>query len=192
VIYSIHRRSGLFRRSRSSRTCLRRAAELTPGKAAHSFSPASSSLVGLSLALSVSRLAVLESVVENASGIHLERNAGRHAKAEAPVSSLTMTRKPTPPVPALKELHQTTPWVWLFCADHQCSHHVATTLAWAVIRYGADASTDVLRKNTRCKQCGKKGALIQLPSWTNMIEGAAPVPTDSAATEPPDSAQVSR
>ena len=91
-----------------------------------------------------------------------------------------MARKLTPPIPTLKELQQTTPWVWLYCADNQCGHHVATTLAWAVIRYGPDASTKVLRKNPRCQLCGNIGAVIQLPSWVNMVEGAAPFPVDYA------------
>ncbi len=40
----------------------------------------------------------------------------------------------TPPLPTLREIQQSTPWVWLNRADHQCGHHVATTLAWAVER----------------------------------------------------------
>lgn len=91
-----------------------------------------------------------------------------------------MITKPAPPIPTLQELHETTPWIWLYCADHQCGHHIATTLAWAVIKYGPDASTNVLRENARCAVCGKKGALIQLPSWHNAIEGVAKFPIERA------------
>jgi hypothetical protein len=33
---------------------------------------------------------------------------------------------------------------------------------------GADASSDVLRRNSRCSRCGHHGALLQLPSHHSM------------------------
>jgi len=34
-----------------------------------------------------------------------------------------------------------------------------------MIRWGADASSDMLRRSARCTRCGRKGATIQLPGW---------------------------
>ena len=90
------------------------------------------------------------------------------------------TMQNPPPIPTLKELHQTTPWLWLFCADLRCGHHVATTLAWAVIRFGPDTSSNVLRQNARCVMCGRRGAILQVPSWKNMSEGDIQFPVRNA------------
>jgi hypothetical protein len=39
-------------------------------------------------------------------------------------------------------------------------------LAPAIIRWGPDASSDVLRQRTRCSKCGNMGGVtIQGPSW---------------------------
>jgi hypothetical protein len=89
-----------------------------------------------------------------------------------------------PPVPTLKEIQQTTPWVWLNCTDHHCGHHVATTLAWAVIRFGPDTSLNVLRQNARCVMCGRRGAILQVPSWKNMSEGDSQFPVHNALQPP--------
>jgi len=34
-----------------------------------------------------------------------------------------------------------------------------------MIRWGMNASSDVLRKSARCGRCGFKGAVLQSPSW---------------------------
>jgi hypothetical protein len=35
-----------------------------------------------------------------------------------------------------------------------------------LIRWGMDASSDRLRASARCSRCGRKGAVIQRPSWS--------------------------
>jgi hypothetical protein len=40
-----------------------------------------------------------------------------------------------------------------------------------VIRWGADASSDVLRKHVRCPVCGRRGASLQHPSWRDAETG---------------------
>ncbi|CAN5490290.1 hypothetical protein BH10PSE7_BH10PSE7_33240 [soil metagenome] len=40
-----------------------------------------------------------------------------------------------------------------------------TPLAPYVIRWGLDASSDMLRKNLRCTACGQRGAALQIPSF---------------------------
>ena len=63
----------------------------------------------------------------------------------------------------LGDLHRATPWLWLNC--ERCQHHAPLACAVAVIRWGRDASSDVLRQRARCTACGHKGATIQHPGW---------------------------
>jgi hypothetical protein len=59
----------------------------------------------------------------------------------------------TPSLPLL--LHQPY-WLWLLC--NSCGHRVAVALVPYVIRWGADASSDLLREHARCSVCGQRGA----------------------------------
>jgi hypothetical protein len=59
-------------------------------------------------------------------------------------------------------------WMWLCCS---CGHRVAVALVPFVIRWGADASSDVLRTHARCTVCGRRGASLQHPSWADEIMG---------------------
>ena len=47
---------------------------------------------------------------------------------------------------------------------HACGHRVAVALVPFVIRWGADASSDMLRKHARCTVCGRREATLQHPS----------------------------
>jgi len=69
--------------------------------------------------------------------------------------------KPTPAT--LADLRRVTPWLWVICA--RCLYRAPTALAPSIIRWGADASSDMLRHSARCGQCGVKGATIQIPGW---------------------------
>ena len=79
------------------------------------------------------------------------------------------------PIPTLGELQRATPWVWLWC--ERCQHHAPLACAVAVIRWGADVSSDRLRQRARCSACGKKGATIQHPGWGGNHVGFLPFPT---------------
>ena len=85
-----------------------------------------------------------------------------------------MKRKPGPR-PTLGELHHATPWLWLHC--EKCQHHAPLACAVPVIRWGADASSDVLRQRARCTACGRKGATLQHPGWGGADVGFLPFPT---------------
>ena len=52
--------------------------------------------------------------------------------------------------PTLGDLHRATPWVWVYC--EACPHYSPLACAVAVIRLGADASSDMLRQCARCTQ----------------------------------------
>ena len=98
-------------------------------------------------------------------------------------------RRPAPPgpVPTLGELQRGTPkWVWAICNGLDvsgriaCLHRAPLALAPFVIRWGADASTDQLRRSARCMVCGYKGATIQCPGWGGYGVGDyVPFPTGS-------------
>ena len=38
-------------------------------------------------------------------------------------------------------------------------------LAPLIIRWGEEASSDVLRRSARCARCGRNGASLTAPSW---------------------------
>jgi hypothetical protein len=79
-----------------------------------------------------------------------------------------------PPVPTLGQLLYQPYWFWLRC--NACGHCVAVALVPFVIRWGADASSDVLRRNARCVVCGRRGASLQHPSWGDEAVGWEPFP----------------
>lgn len=66
-------------------------------------------------------------------------------------------------VATLGEIHRSPFWVWVHCLH--CRHSSPLGLAAAVIRWGPEASSDVLRERARCTRCGHLGATIQTPSW---------------------------
>jgi hypothetical protein len=73
------------------------------------------------------------------------------------------------PVPTLGALLHQPYWLWLRC--DACDHRVAAALVPFVIRWGADASSDVLRTHARCSVCGRRGATLQHPSWGDATVG---------------------
>ena len=40
-----------------------------------------------------------------------------------------------------------------------------------IIRWGPDASSNVIRRSARCTACGGKGATLQHPGWRGMDLG---------------------
>jgi hypothetical protein len=55
-----------------------------------------------------------------------------------------------------------------------------------MIRWGADASSDRLRRAARCTRGGGKGAMLMHPSYVDRIVGFQPFPAERL----PDAAQV--
>jgi hypothetical protein len=50
-------------------------------------------------------------------------------------------------------------------------HRVAVALVPSVIRWGAGASSDVLRTHACCAVCRRRGASLQHPSWGDAVTG---------------------
>jgi hypothetical protein len=81
-------------------------------------------------------------------------------------------------VPTLSDLQRSAPgkWCWVYCAAYGCLHHSPMAIAPLIIRWGPDASSDMLRRSARCSKCGAKGATLMLPSWVSTTVGLAPFP----------------
>jgi hypothetical protein len=47
-----------------------------------------------------------------------------------------------------------------------------------VIRWGPDASSNVMRERLRCAKCGHRGAVIQHPGWMGAQIGEQPFPAE--------------
>ena len=79
------------------------------------------------------------------------------------------------PRPTLEQLRRGTPWCWIVC-EH-CMHRKPVALVPFIIRWGPDASSDMLRRSARCSSCGRKGAALQHPSRAGMHVGFEPFPS---------------
>jgi hypothetical protein len=91
------------------------------------------------------------------------------ARAEAPMAR----------VPTLGQIHRPTGWVWVICDRYPpCLHRAPLALAPNIIRWGADTSSDVLRRCARCTVCGHKGATLQTAPWVSGEIGIQAFPVD--------------
>src|SRR5215475_11797163 len=86
-------------------------------------------------------------------------------------------------VATLGELHRSPGWVWIWCgrAMPYCGHRAPMALAPLVIRWGPDASSDMIRQRAVCTKCGHVGATLQHPGWWGNQIGFEPFPDDGAA-----------
>src|SRR5262249_44434461 len=96
---------------------------------------------------------------------------GRHDPHDYP--ALIQPKPNAPVIPTLGQLLRTPYWVWLCCG---CGHGVAVALVPLMIRWGPDASSDMLRRHARCTVCGHLGATLQHPSWHNSSTDREPFP----------------
>jgi hypothetical protein len=104
------------------------------------------------------------------------------ARQHIPREDLPKTRTERQPAStpiSLGSLRKITCWLWLYCRG--CGRGVPVALAPFIIRWGADASGDVLRRSFRCRACGGKGATTIVPSWKDMRQGTEPFPVERMA-----------
>jgi hypothetical protein len=75
--------------------------------------------------------------------------------------------EPDPPAPTLREYRKGTHWTWVCCRNWwDCGHRAKIALVPYMIRWGMDASSDLLMTRFRCTACGRKGATLEHPSWS--------------------------
>ena len=89
-----------------------------------------------------------------------------------------MPRRYDQPRPTLAELRAHISWCWVYCDNPACLHSAPVAFVPLMIRWGMDASSDMLRRSARCSVCGHKGATLKHPSWVDMQVGWQPFPTD--------------
>jgi hypothetical protein len=86
-------------------------------------------------------------------------------------------RELPPPVATIGEIAAEVDWIWVYCevrlpTGASCCHRSAVKLADAIAIFGADASTDAIRRKARCSVCGGKGqSAINLPSFISVTAG---------------------
>ena len=98
---------------------------------------------------------------------------------------LPAMRSVPPPIPTLGELHEPPGWFWVICGRFGfCFHKAPMAIAPLVIRWGAEVSSNRLRRCARCTVCGHKGATLQAPSWYDGATGHQPFPVVTIG--PPD------
>lgn len=79
-----------------------------------------------------------------------------------------MARSTYPPgaIATMGDIQRPAPhWCWIYCNNAFCeriSRPTAIALAPYVIRWGADASSNMLRRSARCRMCGHKGASLRV------------------------------
>jgi hypothetical protein len=78
-------------------------------------------------------------------------------------------------VPTLGDMQRSMPWIWLSCDGLNCSHTRSIAVAPFVIRYGADTSSNVLRRRARCIACGHLGAMTMHPGVSGLLINPFPV-----------------
>ena len=96
------------------------------------------------------------------SRLHSLTDAGDHARME---------------VPTLEQLRRSSCWWWVYCENSRCLHTTPMALTPLIIRWGAEASSDVLRRSARCARCGRRGATLQHPGHTGSHIGWMSFPT---------------
>jgi hypothetical protein len=70
-------------------------------------------------------------------------------------------------------------WCWIYCLNPYCervSRPTAIAIAPYVIRWGANAPSDMLRRCARCVGCGHKGATLRVKQEDHARDDYAPFP----------------
>jgi hypothetical protein len=83
---------------------------------------------------------------------------------------------PPGPIPTLASLRRSTCWLLLYCKA--CPHHARQALAPVIIRWGPDASSNLLRQHARCSHCGARGGTLMHPSFAGEHIGLSPFPVE--------------
>ena len=116
----------------------------------------------------------------------INRGPKLHASDALPIavirvacSSPRMPRHAPGPVPTLAELLHATPWLWLWLYCTGCPRRRAVALAPYVNLWGGDASSDLLRRRSRCSSCGRTGAVTMLQSYGDALTGIEAFPREA-------------
>lgn len=67
-------------------------------------------------------------------------------------------------------------WWQLCCTRSHCRRVVASDLKVFAAKWGADASSDMIREKARCSVCGQRGVELTHPSYMGRDQGWAKFP----------------
>lgn len=96
---------------------------------------------------------------------------------------------PDDEVPTVGQLAASEPrWVFAYCVRPGCGHSRAIPLVPFIIRWGAGASSNRLRRELICSKCGLKGVQIVTAS-PDGSHGPMPFPAESAIRAELDEAE---
>lgn len=84
-------------------------------------------------------------------------------------------RESDKPPGSLGQIRAEFEWMWIYCTAASCAHMAAVPLAPLIIRWGADASSDLMRMGFRCSHCGGRRTETQAPTWGGLNAGFSPV-----------------
>jgi hypothetical protein len=84
---------------------------------------------------------------------------------------------------SIGDLQAISPWWRISCTRRGCGRVIASSLAPFAERWGADASSDVIRRNLVCK-CGHRGVDTTHPSWGGTERGFEPFPGEGVELSP--------
>jgi hypothetical protein len=93
------------------------------------------------------------------------------------------------PIATLGDLARHGAWVTLTC--HRCQHSVAIPLAPFRVRWGLEASSDTLRRNFRCTQCGTRSTGVTVSAPVNAETDGQAFPVERGYMAPKNVAQRS-
>jgi hypothetical protein len=97
---------------------------------------------------------------------------------------MAMASYPPGPIPTMGEIQRPAPhWCWIYCRNAICeriSSPTAIALAPYVIRWGAEASSNMLRRCARCTICGHKGATLIVATDDHRHDHYATFPAEHA------------
>jgi hypothetical protein len=106
----------------------------------------------------------------------LESAMGRKRTEQPPPKSRPYTDPPRAPL-TLAEIRKNSCWVWAYCRKSGRIGQAPIAIAPFIIRWGATASSDLLRRSLRCSTCGGKGCTLRHPSWMGMDIGVETFPS---------------
>lgn len=72
-------------------------------------------------------------------------------------------------VPTLRELRRSVSWMRLICRN--CGKQRPVLLVHLMLAFGVDASSERVRSQVRCQECGHQGVDTYHPSWTDSAAG---------------------
>lgn len=94
-------------------------------------------------------------------GIPLEEVHRRRAELRARLARNRRLAARLPSTPAeLGAARKEHLWIYVYCGRPRCRHHAIFYLTPLIVRWGPEASVDLLRRAARCTRCGHKGATV--------------------------------